>query len=177
MCWRCFYSVSKWVTKICKFIGLVSSLHIDFYFAIYSGSIRLPFWVSMEKHCHSVLEFSNEFCLCEHRVHLPGSEVCEEVGIYKTVGPNTVMCESIDNKLLSWIVRNIGQYIILARRVLMCTSWSTTLAYATRGRSIFVSTVGTNGILLMPAHFNIPWVTCWSTNIFIQWLRANSYSV
>ena len=122
-CWRCFYSVSKWVTKFCKFIGLVSSLHIDFYSAIYSGAIRLPFWVSMEKHCHSVLEFSNEFCLCEHRVHfVPGSEVCKEVGVYKTVGPNTVMCKSIDNKLLSWIVRNIRQYIMLVRRVLMCTS-------------------------------------------------------
>ena len=76
----------------------------------------------MEKHCHSVLEFSNEFFLCEHQVHLPGSEVCEEVGIYKTVGPNTVMCKSTDNKLLSWIVRNIGQHVMLVRRVLMCTS-------------------------------------------------------
>ena len=81
------------VTEFCKFIGLVSSLNIDF--AICSGSIRLPFWVSMEMHCHSVLEFSNEYCLCEHWVHLPGSEVCEEVGVYKTVGPNTVKCCTI----------------------------------------------------------------------------------
>ena len=73
-CWRWFYSVSKWVTKFCKFIGLVSSLHIDFDFTIYCGFIRLPLWVSMEKYRHSVLKFSNKFCFCEHLVRLPGSE-------------------------------------------------------------------------------------------------------
>ena len=95
---------------------------IDFNYAIYCGSIRLPFWVSMEKYRHSILKFSNEFCYCDRWVHLPGSEVCEWVGVYKTVESNTVMCKSIDYKLLSWILWNIGQYIMLVRRVLVCTS-------------------------------------------------------
>ena len=45
------------------------------------------------------------------------------------------------------------------------------------GRSVFVSIVGTDGILLMPTHSNIPWVKCCSMNIFVQYLRANSDNV
>ena len=44
--------------RIRKFIGFVSSLHIDFNYAIYCGSIRLPFLVRMEKYRHSILNFS-----------------------------------------------------------------------------------------------------------------------
>ena len=88
-----------------------------------------------------------------------------------------MVCEGIDNELLTRVVCDSGLNIVLISRILVSTADCTTLTYSSGSCCVFVCVVGANSVLLVPSHTNISWVAGRSMDIFIERLRTDCDSV
>ena len=88
-----------------------------------------------------------------------------------------MVCEGIDDALLTRVVCDSLFNIVLISRILVSTAECTTLTYTSGSCYIFVCVVSSNSILLMPSHTNISRVAGRGMDIFIERLRMDSDSV
>ena len=90
------------------------------------------------------------------------------MGVYIAAVTNAVVCKCVNYELLTWVMRLVGHYVMLIGWVLMCTTQSATLTYTSWSSRIFICIVGSNGVLLVPLHSSITWISSGSMHIFIQ---------
>ena len=88
-----------------------------------------------------------------------------------------MVCEGIDNELLTRVVCDSGLNIVLISRILVSTADCTTLTYSSGSCCVFVCVVSSNSVLLVPSHTNISRVAGRGIDIFIERLRTDCDSV
>ena len=88
-----------------------------------------------------------------------------------------MVCEGIDDKLLTRVVCDSRFIIVLISRILVSTAECTTLTYSSGSCCVFVCVVSSNSVLLVPLHTNISRVAGRGMDIFIERLRTDCDSV
>ena len=88
-----------------------------------------------------------------------------------------MVCECIDDKLLTRVVCDSRLNIVLISRILVGTAECTTLTYTSGSCCVLVSIVSSNSVLLVPSHTNVSRVAGRGMDIFIVRLRTDCDSV
>ena len=88
-----------------------------------------------------------------------------------------MVCEGIDDELLTRFVCDSGFKIVLISRILVSTVECTTLTYTSGSCYVLVCLVSSNSVLLVPSHTNISRVAGRGMDIFIERLRTDCDSV
>ena len=88
-----------------------------------------------------------------------------------------MVCEGIDDELLTRVVCDSCFNIVLISRILVSTAECTTLTYSTGSCCVLVCVVSSNSVLLVPSHTNISRMAGRGMDIFIERLRTDCDSV